>query len=625
MSPTPTPPSDDLERLASFQARHRAQLLAIVFTDMVGSTRLKQELGDTEALLRMREHHAIVRDVLRCYASGIEVNTQGDSFFLAFSTPSDSIRFALQLQSRLRKLNAERQWQIADRIGIHVGEVLMETRDDSGGVRDLNGLEVDTCARVMSLAEGGRILLTRSAYEMGRAALRGVRVEEVGHPRWLAHGAYQLKGVADPIDIYEVAEPGASELPPPADSEKARRVPVAGPATAARLLPWKTVWIGAAVVALVGILALGLNTPLTRLSYDLSYLTRPEIRPEEALIIAMDAQSHDELGQERGQRWSRKLHADLLRVLTPLGPRAIVLDTVMSTTNEFDGALVDAVTAATAAGVPVLIAAEVQRVREAGLAGVQVFPPFDALRDIARWGPARYVETGTARAVRAAVAGIGGHPTLATATVRAVSPESEDVARRDIWLNFYGRSGALPRLRYSEALQGEADPALVSNRVVLVGADYPGPFTAGGIQDHHEGLDRLRTPYSLFSEEETPGVEIVATDILNRLRRDFLRRLPGWLEALLVAAFGTAAMVAAARLRPLVGLGVTAALAIGTAALCSVLVWRIHVWFPWLVVCALQIPLAMAWSALARLEKAIPRSSPSARKPSARMVAAAKS
>ena len=53
----------------------------------------------------MHHHHALVREILRQFPDGQEISTAGDSFFLVFVKPSDAVRFALLLQSRLRGLN----------------------------------------------------------------------------------------------------------------------------------------------------------------------------------------------------------------------------------------------------------------------------------------------------------------------------------------------------------------------------------------------------------------------------------------------------------------------------------------------------------------------------------------
>jgi len=208
-------------RVEEFRRKHRTGLVALVFTDIVGSTALKQALGDCEALARIQQHHALVRALLRAFADAEEVSTAGDSFFLVFSRPSDAVRFALQLQHRLRELARDNPHPIQDRIGIHLGEVVVQ--QDEGRARDVHGLQVDLAARVMSLAEGGQNLLSRSAFDNARQALRGEELHELNELKWLNHGPYLLKGVDEPVEICEVGEAGLAALKAPADGAKAQR------------------------------------------------------------------------------------------------------------------------------------------------------------------------------------------------------------------------------------------------------------------------------------------------------------------------------------------------------------------------------------------------------------------
>ena len=131
-------------QLEEFLHRHRLGLVTLVFTDIVGSTRLKQQLGDHAAVFLIQRHHALVREILARFPEGQEIETAGDSFLLVFSKPSDAVKFSLLVQSGLRSLGDADESRIQIRIGIHVGEVFLHERDDS---TKLAGLQVDTCAR----------------------------------------------------------------------------------------------------------------------------------------------------------------------------------------------------------------------------------------------------------------------------------------------------------------------------------------------------------------------------------------------------------------------------------------------------------------------------------------------
>lgn len=247
----------------------KRKLATILFTDMVGSTKLKQTLGDRDAVALMHQHHTLVREILSQFPDAQEISTAGDSFFLVFVKPSDAVRFALLLQSRLRALNQIRSHPILDRIGIHIGEVVIEEREGALKPRDLYGMQVDTCARVMSLAQGDQILLTRSAFENARQALKGEALPGLGPLSWVSHGLYRLSGVDEPLEICEVAETGKGRISPPPDSEKVQRVvsPVPEPRSTWRskltsAAPTTAAWrqakigVGVAVILILATMAL---------------------------------------------------------------------------------------------------------------------------------------------------------------------------------------------------------------------------------------------------------------------------------------------------------------------------------------------------------------------------------
>lgn len=212
---------DSLARLERFQALHQTGILTLLFTDIVGSSQLKRDAGDTTAVEMIRRHHTALRRWLASFPDAEEIETAGDSFLVAFARPSDAVRFALGWQVRLPKEVP----RIQDRIGIHAGEVFVELQ---GADWKLFGTQVDTCARVMALAQGGQILLTRFVFDNARQVLKGRELEEVPPLRWLSHGFYQLKGIEGPAEVCEVGGSTGPPLPAPATSDKAQRCVTAG-------------------------------------------------------------------------------------------------------------------------------------------------------------------------------------------------------------------------------------------------------------------------------------------------------------------------------------------------------------------------------------------------------------
>ncbi len=220
--------SEHRARVEEFQRRNRIGLLTMLFTDIVGSTKLKQDLGDTEAVLLIQQHHATVRELLKDFNEAQEIDNPGDSFFLVFAKPSDAVKYSLLLQASLR-VSAKRSGPgVFDRIGVHVGEVFVSSPENSRKPLDLYGIQVDSTARVMGLAQPGQILMSRFAFDSARQVLKGQDTEGVGQLSWLNHGPYLMKGLEDPLEICEVGETNEAPLFAPPNSEKAVRYSLPG-------------------------------------------------------------------------------------------------------------------------------------------------------------------------------------------------------------------------------------------------------------------------------------------------------------------------------------------------------------------------------------------------------------
>ncbi len=117
------PSREQRSKAEAFGRQHLTELVTLLFTDIVGSTALKQQLGDQAATALIDSHRQLVRDVLGQFPEGEVISTTGDSFLILFAKPSDGIRFALIQQSRLRSINQSRKTAVEDRIGLHLGEV----------------------------------------------------------------------------------------------------------------------------------------------------------------------------------------------------------------------------------------------------------------------------------------------------------------------------------------------------------------------------------------------------------------------------------------------------------------------------------------------------------------------
>jgi hypothetical protein len=143
---------------------------AILFTDIVGSTRLTQQLGDRAAMQLLREHDSIVRTVLAQFG-GSEVKHTGDGIMAAFDSASQAVGAAMQIQRSLQDSGAQ-QGQLRVRIGVAAGEPVTEQDD-------LFGAAVQQAARLCACAQPDAILVSSGVYDLCRG--KGLPFSDRGH------------------------------------------------------------------------------------------------------------------------------------------------------------------------------------------------------------------------------------------------------------------------------------------------------------------------------------------------------------------------------------------------------------------------------------------------------------
>src|SRR5947209_19468868 len=125
--------------------------VTLLFTDIEGSTRLLQQLGNRYDGI-LTECRQLLRAAFHRW-NGYEVDTQGDAFFVAFARATDAVCAAVEMQRAL----AAHPWPagatVHVRVGLHTGE---PQRSAEGYV----GLDVHRAARIMSAGHGGQVLLS---------------------------------------------------------------------------------------------------------------------------------------------------------------------------------------------------------------------------------------------------------------------------------------------------------------------------------------------------------------------------------------------------------------------------------------------------------------------------------
>ena len=125
--------------------------VTFLFTDIEGSTKLLHELGDDYADV-LAEHRRILREAFSGH-DGVEVDTQGDAFFVAFPRATDAADAAAESQRALA------EGPVRVRMGIHTGEPI---RTDEGYV----GLDVHRAARIAAAGHGGQVLVSQTSRDL---------------------------------------------------------------------------------------------------------------------------------------------------------------------------------------------------------------------------------------------------------------------------------------------------------------------------------------------------------------------------------------------------------------------------------------------------------------------------
>ena len=173
----------------------RSESATFLFTDIEGSTRLLDRLGEGYDHV-FEEHCRLLRDAF-AHEAGREVGTSGDSFFVVFERPAGAVAAAAAAQRAL----SEHEWpegvDLRVRMGIHSGQA---RRSGESYV----GLDVHRAARIADAAHGGQILLSEATREL------------VPQTRVRALGEHRLKDLPEPESLYQlVVDEAPAEFPPP--------------------------------------------------------------------------------------------------------------------------------------------------------------------------------------------------------------------------------------------------------------------------------------------------------------------------------------------------------------------------------------------------------------------------
>jgi adenylate cyclase len=164
------------------------RLAAIMFTDIVGYTRLAQA-NESRALELLEEHRKILRPLFPTHG-GSEVKTIGDAFLVEFRSALEAVLCAVEIQKKIAERNSSGNpaGRLDVRVGIHLGDVVH-------GSGDVAGDAVNVASRIEPLAEPGGICISQQVYD---------HVRNKTDLDFQKMGEVELKNVELPVGVYKV-------------------------------------------------------------------------------------------------------------------------------------------------------------------------------------------------------------------------------------------------------------------------------------------------------------------------------------------------------------------------------------------------------------------------------------
>lgn len=189
--------------------------VALLFSDLEGSTRLLQQLGPGYSAVLLR-HREVLRQAFAANR-GDEQGTEGDSFFVTFPTAVDAVAAATEAQLALAATTWPDGVSVKVRIGLHVGQI--EIVADT-----IIGLAVHEAARIGSAAHGGQVLASEQLVDLAGPL-------DCNAP-WRDLGLHDLKDLAAPVRLMQLCHQDLeSEFPPVRGSGSSRNNLPAQPTT----------------------------------------------------------------------------------------------------------------------------------------------------------------------------------------------------------------------------------------------------------------------------------------------------------------------------------------------------------------------------------------------------------
>jgi class 3 adenylate cyclase len=181
--------------------------VTFLFSDIEGSTRLLQQLGPDYARV-LGEHQALLREGWVAH-KGVEIDTEGDSFFVAFPSAPQAVAAAAAATRGLAAHPWPEGASVRVRIGLHTGAPALAGHS-------YVGLDVHRAARIAAAGHGGQVLLSEATWVLAEPELpEGAILRDLGE--------FRLKDLQRPEQIYQLVLDGLpSDFPPLKTLDRAR-------------------------------------------------------------------------------------------------------------------------------------------------------------------------------------------------------------------------------------------------------------------------------------------------------------------------------------------------------------------------------------------------------------------
>lgn len=169
--------------------------ITVLFTDVQGSTEMRNQRGDEAAGSILRAQSDLVSHQIEAHA-GRAVKALGDGFMVAFASARKAVACAVAIQKAIHENNHKNpDREVHGRIGLNSGEVSQQDGD-------LFGAAVNAAARVAAKAKGDQILVTGVVKQLAG---------KVAEAEFIDRGRFRLKGFDDRWQLFEVAWTAATE------------------------------------------------------------------------------------------------------------------------------------------------------------------------------------------------------------------------------------------------------------------------------------------------------------------------------------------------------------------------------------------------------------------------------